>query len=210
MEALPTAEVLRPPPRGPITDLHRGILLGMAFAGLFFGLMAAGGRSQDPVKVIDAILALGVPLDERVQRLAPPVRRSILCVALAILMEARGEPDAGQVGVAWVVRTRSEERDESPCDVIFATAQFTWSSFPLKRILLTVDTNRETYLEAQSHAWSVFVDSIRSPVGAANHFWGYRAIPTPAWARQAVPGSKVVIGNHAFVLIPYRRAFWAR
>ena len=44
----------------------------------------------------------------------------LMCVALAIYFEARGEPDAGQIAVAHVVRNRIEDPryPDNACDVV--------------------------------------------------------------------------------------------
>lgn len=198
------------PPAGRSRDFIRGLLVGVMLAALVVGFMAAGNRSQDPTAVINALLARGVELDERIARLAPAVRRSLLCVALNIIMEARGEPDAGQIAVAWVTRTRSEERDLSPCDVVFEQSQFSWTSYPLKRIVQVAMANQETLLEAQGYAWGVLVDSIPDPTHGANQFYAHKAIRPPAWVRQTVPASRIVIGGHTFSRIPTRRPWLMR
>lgn len=195
-------------PAGRSRDFIRGLVVGVMLAALAVGFMAAG-RSQDPTTVINAILERGITLDDRVARLAPPVRRSVLCVALNVVMEARGEPNAGQIGVAWVTRTRSEQRDLSPCDVVFESSQFSWSSYPLKRIVQVAAANRETLLEAQGYAWGVLVESIPDPTHGANQFYAHNMIRAPAWVRQAAPGSTRVIGGHTFLRIPFRRSPWA-
>jgi spore germination cell wall hydrolase CwlJ-like protein len=188
------------------------MFFGLLMASLLVGFMAAGRLSQNPIVVIDAVIARGVTIDPRIERLAPEQRRSLLCVALNVLMEANGEPNAGQLGVAWVTRTRSEERDLSPCDVVFersGAAQFTWSAYPLSRIVRTVAANQETFAEAQDWAWKALVENVPDPTKGANHFWGHHAIKPPAWSRNATPGSRVVLGRHTFIRIPHRRAPWA-
>jgi hypothetical protein len=197
-------------PAGRSRDFVRGLLAGVMLAALTVGFMAAGNRSQNPVAVIDAILARGVQLDERVARVAPNVRRSLLCTALNIVMEARGEPDAGQIAVAWVTRTRSQERDLTACDVVFEQSQFSWTSYPLKRIVQVASANEQTLLEAQGYAWGVLVDGIPDPTHGANQFYAHGMIRPPAWVRQTVPSSRVVIGGHTFSRIPVRRPWTVR
>lgn len=192
-----------------LSDFARGIIIGIMMTAFIVGLMAAGGLSQNPVVVIDAIINKGIPIDPRILRLPPAVRRSVLCVALNVLMESRGEPNAGQIGVAWVTRTRSAERDLSPCEVVFEQSQFSWTVYPLRRIVQVAAANAETFNEAQDWAWKVMVEGVEDPTKGANQFWAHHTIRPPAWAKMAEAGSRVVIGGHTFIHIPSRRAPWA-
>lgn len=51
---------------------------------------------------------------------------SMLCLALAVFVEARGEPELGQVAVAQVVINRSRIRSMPTCAVLLEKGQFTW------------------------------------------------------------------------------------
>lgn len=187
-----------------------GVMLGFMLAGLAVGFMAAGSRSQNPANVIAALAERGVAVDPRIARLPPAVRRSLLCVAMAVFMEARGEPALGQAAVAWVTRTRSAERDLTPCDTVFELNQYTWTSYPIRRIVAAIAASPDGFLETQDVAWRVMVDAEPDPTFGANHFWGHRAMPRPpTWARMAVSGSRRVIGGHTFIRIPPRRSPWA-
>jgi spore germination cell wall hydrolase CwlJ-like protein len=187
-------------------EFLRGIALGLVAVSIIALLVAGAPRSHDPAVVLEAMAARGVLLDERIGRLATSMRRSLQCVALAVFMEARGEPDQGQVGVAWVARTRSEERGLTPCAIVFQPAQFSWTSYPVPRIAGAVAADPQSWDAAQDVAWRVLVLNARDPTRTANHFWSGRE--TPAWARMAAPGSRLRIGGHTFIRIPYRRAPW--
>jgi N-acetylmuramoyl-L-alanine amidase len=183
------------------------VALSLALLAVSF-MLAAGLRGYAPKVVIAALEERGITVDERIARLPLPVRRSLLCVALNVLMEARGEPNAGQIGVAWVTRTRADERDLSPCEAVFEPSQFSWTSYPLPRIVRTAIANQETFLEAQDWAWKVMVENVPDPTKGANHFWSHRMIRPPLWARRAIPGTRVVIGGHTFARIAARRFPW--
>jgi N-acetylmuramoyl-L-alanine amidase len=189
----------------PHSEFRRGVLLGLALAGMLLWLMAAGRQPQHGAMVIDAIMASGVEIDPRIAALPISLRRSLLCVATNVLMEARGEPDAGQLAVAWVTRTRSEERDLSPCDVTFERSQFSWTAYPPARIVRTAAANGEALLEAQSYAWDALVEGVPDPTQGANHFYAH-AVVRPAWAALALPGSRKRIGGHTFLRIVPRGA----
>ena len=55
----------------------------------------------------------------------------LMCVALAIYFEARGEPDAGQIAVAHVIRNRIEDPryPDNACDVV--KQGYYWNGNPI-------------------------------------------------------------------------------
>jgi len=58
----------------------------------------------------------------------------LMCVALAIYFEARGEPDAGQIAVAHVIRNRSEDPryPDNACDVV--KQGYYWNGNPIRNM----------------------------------------------------------------------------
>lgn len=54
------------------------------------------------------------------------IKTAILCLALTVYHESRGEPQAGQYAVAEVVMNRSTERNLEVCDVVYEKNQFSW------------------------------------------------------------------------------------
>ncbi|WP_419584734.1 cell wall hydrolase, partial [Thiolapillus sp.] len=58
--------------------------------------------------------------------------RDIECLAQNIYHEARGEPVAGQVAVAYVVlnRVARQIRGTDVCEVVWAPHQFSWTRHP--------------------------------------------------------------------------------
>lgn len=50
-----------------------------------------------------------------------------MCMALAIYMEAQGEPLRGKQAVAEVVNNRSLAWGRDTCDVVFQRGQFSWT-----------------------------------------------------------------------------------
>lgn len=53
---------------------------------------------------------------------------SLLCLALNIYFEARGEPIDGQLLVAETTINRAIERDQSICEAVWDDDQFSWTS----------------------------------------------------------------------------------
>lgn len=52
------------------------------------------------------------------------IKAAVMCLALAIYHESRGEPEHGQYAVAEVVMNRSIQKNISVCDVIYEKGQF--------------------------------------------------------------------------------------
>ncbi len=51
----------------------------------------------------------------------------LVCLALAVYEEARGEPLVGQEAVAMVVLNRARQAHRPVCQVVFAPGQFSWT-----------------------------------------------------------------------------------
>lgn len=56
------------------------------------------------------------------------VASSLICLALTIYHEARGEPILGQQAVAEVVLNRVDKRNQTVCQVVYEPKQFSWSN----------------------------------------------------------------------------------
>jgi N-acetylmuramoyl-L-alanine amidase len=59
---------------------------------------------------------------------------ALLCLALNVYHEARGEPIDGQLLVAETVINRSVQRNQSVCEVVYATKQYSWTHDKLSDI----------------------------------------------------------------------------
>lgn len=59
------------------------------------------------------------------------IASALLCLALNVYHESRGEPYVGQIAVAYVTLNRVEKEHKSVCDVVKEYHQFSWlnSSF---------------------------------------------------------------------------------
>jgi len=56
------------------------------------------------------------------------VESALLCLALNIYHEARGEPTQGQLAVAQVTLRRAKHNPKRVCHEVFRPAQFTWTT----------------------------------------------------------------------------------
>lgn len=116
--------------------------------------------------------------------------------------EARGEPVAGQYGVAWVVRNRVEWPDgphwwgNTVADVCRRPWQFScWDMSDANRPLLELLTpSAPLYIELYETARAVCAGEVPDPTGHASH---YERLGTIAnWGIGKTPSA--IIGKHAF------------
>ena len=132
---------------------------------------------------------------------------TVMCLALNVFHEARGESKAGQYAVALVTMNRAKEQNKPICDVVTAKKQFTWTNNGLKHVkksnkFIGYKLKKE-YIPKDMKAWDRAVQvaeySLKGKVSdltfGANHYYAFRKV-SPYWSKQ---GHKtVVIGNHIF------------
>jgi len=52
---------------------------------------------------------------------------ALICMAVNLFHEGRGEPILGQVAIIHTVRNRAQGKPENVCKVVYAHAQFSWT-----------------------------------------------------------------------------------
>jgi N-acetylmuramoyl-L-alanine amidase len=57
-----------------------------------------------------------------------PTLVALACLTLNIYHEARGEPDTGQLAVAYVTLNRARRKKMDVCDVVVEPYQFSWTT----------------------------------------------------------------------------------
>lgn len=113
---------------------------------------------------------------------------ALMCLALNVYHEARGEPVVGQHAVAQVTLRRAQERNKPICDVVAEKKQFSWAN----RLPRTRDgrINMQASMFpkdpiAWGIAWSVARMNIRGRVrdltGGATHY--HTVSVHPRWGR---------------------------
>lgn len=117
------------------------------------------------------------------------ISAAIMCLALNVYHEARGEPIAGQRAVAHVTLNRARERRMPVCDVVFEPAQFSW----------TIEDPRVTDEKAWARALAVARRAVArgrvaDPTGGANHY--HADYVNPGWARTME--RTATLGRHIF------------
>lgn len=57
---------------------------------------------------------------------------ALLCLTLNVYHESRGEPEAGQMAVAYVTLNRALSQNKEVCNVVYEKSQFSWTEQKVK------------------------------------------------------------------------------
>jgi len=117
--------------------------------------------------------------------------------ARTIWGEARGEPELGQIAVAWVIVNRLRRtHDKTLRDICQARFQFScWNAGDANRARLeAVGFESRAFRTAFITALSVWGGEAGDPTDGARHYHNHTV--EPAWARGHKPTA--IIGNHLF------------
>ena len=132
----------------------------------------------------------------------------LMCVALAIYFEARGEPDAGQIAVAHVVRNRIEDPryPDNACDVV--KQGYYWNGNPIRNMCqfsFYCDGKPEDPHDEQAWRDALYIVHLSGLIpditGGATHYHSTKVFPEWAYTGQVTTnihkhvfyrGSKVV------------------
>lgn len=118
------------------------------------------------------------------------LKTALLCLALNIYFEARGEPIEGQLAVAHVTINRTKENHSSICSEVFKPGQFQWTRHPYK-----LPSNKDaSWISSQSVAKKSL--SIEDVTGGATFFFekNCRNVKSITTGRRKTR----MIGNHLF------------
>jgi N-acetylmuramoyl-L-alanine amidase len=125
---------------------------------------------------------------------------AILCLALNVYHEARGESDEGQQAVAQVTLERAEWKVENVCEVVFAPRQFSWTN-GLRAGRVSPDRlmpNEETaWKDALFVAHLALGGKLEHPLPQGSKHY-HRADVRPVWRHGLTPFG--VIGSHIFYM----------
>lgn len=112
---------------------------------------------------------------------------ALLCVALTVYHEARGEPFEGQLAVARVVHNRAGGMPSRYCRVVYQPGQFSWVALKPR-----VDT--------RSKAWASSIRVARSfrsfPDVSHGAMFFHERSDRPYWSRGMIRVAR--IGGHYF------------
>lgn len=113
------------------------------------------------------------------------LKSALMCLALSIYYEGRGEPEIGQFSIAEVVMNRANERNLNICQVIKQPKQFSWVTTWNHKIPSGQDWNKSVNI-----AETVLNGKTTNYTGGALYF-----------RHKSIKGrvaSSIVIGNHKF------------
>ena len=123
--------------------------------------------------------------------MSDPISAALLCLALNVYHESRGEPRSGQLAVAHVTLNRAKASDEHVCVTVYKPAQFSWTLSKAKLTFVPRDNDK-----VWSNCLSIARHAKRSKdtTGGATFF--HTTTVDPYWAASV---QKVAhIGNHIF------------
>lgn len=116
---------------------------------------------------------------------------AMICLAVAIYHESRGEILAGQMAVAKVImhRVESPRWPNTVCGVIKQNKQFSFYADRTKPI-----TDHEAYNVAEYVAQEAIADALPDLIGKATHY--HTIDVNPSWAAKLTVQAR--IGRHVF------------
>ncbi|NWE23141.1 cell wall hydrolase [Pseudomonas sp. P7548] len=115
---------------------------------------------------------------------------TLLCLALNIYHEARGEPEYGQIAVASVTMNRAGWQTENICREVYRERQFSWTHSNAQRQPM----EEKAWRKAKTLAAQVLNGEHKDPTDGATHF--HASSIKPYWSRSFQ--KKMRIGRHIF------------
>lgn len=115
---------------------------------------------------------------------------TLLCLALNIYHESRGESESGQIAVAMVTMNRAGWQPENVCTEVYRERQFSWTNIrtPLHQ------KEDGAWRQAKKIAKEVLNGEHRDITDGATHFHAHGI--SPYWSRTFE--RKMRIGRHIF------------
>ena len=125
----------------------------------------------------------------QVQKLS---KAQIECLVLNSYMESRGQGVKGMQAVTWVVlnRTKHPSYPSTPCAVIYAPFQFSWTKSGTKVQV----KEKDAYTQAERVVEGVLSGKLKDNTNSSTHFHSARI--KPVWASRL--SYTTTIGSHCF------------
>lgn len=126
------------------------------------------------------------------------VSTAVLCLAINIFYESRGESIMGQYGVALVTLNRADNDPERVCPEVFKRKQFSWTIKGAKK----VQGGWKVRTPKEEHAWwlaqkiATHALSGRMPDFTQGAKFYHATYVSPKWRLAMAPTKK--IGKHIF------------
>ena len=149
-------------------------------------------QEQSMAIVLATMTVMGVPTDK-----ASPSKKAteVLCGAMNIYHESRGEPDLGMTAVAHVVRNRVESSrwPNTTCGVVYQSNQFSWVNDGISNMPdLDNPINRESFIKS---AWIHIIASNHEDItNGSTHY--HKVDMKPYWSYGMT--TTAIIKDHIF------------
>ncbi len=118
------------------------------------------------------------------------LQKALMCLALNVYHESRGEPLDGQIAVAMVTMNRANWQAANICPVVYEHKQFSWTHQSRNH----TPRERAAWARAQRVARAVMDSRHTDRTGGATHFHARDA--SPAWRNSL--RKTTTIGRHVF------------
>lgn len=129
------------------------------------------------------------------------VSSAMICLALNIYHEARGEPEVGRQAVAMVTLNRAGYDHSKVCDVVFEPHQMSWTTGTVSRqgpYFKLDESLRPKEKKVWERCKAIAARNLKArqkdPTRGATHF--HTTEVRPKWARYAIKTAR--LGNHFF------------
>jgi N-acetylmuramoyl-L-alanine amidase len=136
------------------------------------------------------------------EELQPPIIASSVWACLTIFQEAEGEPFAGKLAVAEVIRNRTAARyasDGTIASTCLRPFQFSgWNTASMNRLRSCLLRPDDLVYRACLRAWTLALEG-STTVNGALLYYNPTLIPVPPkWATPAFARQVAVVGAHVF------------
>lgn len=160
--------------------------------------------NQKPKQVSQTYAAASSPIIVEPQTAAALDPEQVLCLAMNVYFEARGEPLTGKIAVAQVTMNRvNASANRSVCAIVKEESQFSWyNARKVPTVVLysrqgeIIEKNLAAWTESQMVAVTVMTMQTRDVTGGATHFYNPDKA-RPHWRTQFPVVAE--IGNHVFL-----------
>lgn len=127
---------------------------------------------------------------------------ALLCLALNVYHESRGEPILGQMAVAQVTMNRAKT-PENVCDVVLAPKQFSWTTNLVSKTKKVRKAGLPTESEAWNRALLVAAATLTGTIPDltdGSEFYHEISYKRTSWWKKKVTKTKT-IGRHVFYTV---------
>ncbi|MFD1803948.1 cell wall hydrolase [Mixta tenebrionis] len=118
---------------------------------------------------------------------------ALLCLALNIYHEARGEPLKGQIAIASVTMNRANWDINQICPVVYAPKQFSWTHLT-KTAWRYPPGSDKSWQRAQQIAHQIINGELSDVTNGATYY--HNQTVTPVWRNEFA--RTATIGSHVF------------